>query len=548
MRISEARIFSFGKLQNKTFQFAPGINVVYGENEAGKTTLHDFLGAMLFGMEKGRGRAAAGDPYHRYAPWHAPSYYSGAIRFFVEGRPFYLERNFYHKEKREILKNEADGEELSVACGDLQMLLGGVSKAAFENTHNIPQTGAIPGKDLANLLAEYFSDAAESGDSSIQVARAQNLLEAKRKALHQKLKQVKEEKNQEIHQMMIEKELLERDCRSLQSDLAEAERELAALKRMREKEMEEEPPALQERTQDGRESFKEQQKRPRSALGAALLICALAFILNGVAYYGFRYPTPLFLGIGALSALLSAMAVFGLKEQKRTRRENRERAEATENAREAEDVREAESRKTAVYYGSAAMAQSERMLGQLRDTLSEKETRRYNLIEKIEAAKFPEAEEQVLQTNLKAVELASAEIARLSKEFYEEVQDELNGAVSGWVFRMTGGRYDRVSVTAEGKLQIHTDGMELPPEALSRGALEQIYVALRLAAGEMLTKEEPLPVFLDETFSMFDDRRLEQALAALAQKKEQIFIFTCQQREIEILEKLGITYHKIVLG
>ena len=64
----------------------------------------------------------------------------------------------------------------------------------------------------------------------------------------------------------------------------------------------------------------------------------------------------------------------------------------------------------------------------------------------------------------------------------------------------------------------------------------------------MITKEEPLPVFLDETFSMFDDRRLEQALAALAQKKEQIFIFTCQQREIEILEKLGITYHKIMLG
>ena len=44
---------------NKKIIFAPGINVIYGANEAGKTTLHDFLTAMLFGMEKGRGRGSA---------------------------------------------------------------------------------------------------------------------------------------------------------------------------------------------------------------------------------------------------------------------------------------------------------------------------------------------------------------------------------------------------------------------------------------------------------------------------------------------------------
>ena len=135
MNINEARIFNFGKLQNTVFSFTPGINVIYGENEAGKSTLHDFLTAMLFGMEKGKGRAAAGEKYARYEPWHAPSYYSGALRFSVEGKPVYLERNFYHKEKKEILRNEADGEELSIAYGDLKVLLGGMSKEAFENTH-----------------------------------------------------------------------------------------------------------------------------------------------------------------------------------------------------------------------------------------------------------------------------------------------------------------------------------------------------------------------------------------------------------------------------
>ena len=154
MQIKEAEIFSFGKLMNKKITFAPGINVIYGANEAGKTTLHDFLTAMLFGMEKGRGRGSAVSGYRRYEPWHAPAYYSGALRFAVGGRPFYLERNFYHREKRDILRNEADGEELSVAYGDLTMLLGGIHKETFANTFDIPQSGAATGKELSDTLAE----------------------------------------------------------------------------------------------------------------------------------------------------------------------------------------------------------------------------------------------------------------------------------------------------------------------------------------------------------------------------------------------------------
>ena len=57
MQIDRAAIFRFGKLADRTVDFAPGINIVYGKNEAGKTTLHAFLTAMLFGLEKGRGRA-----------------------------------------------------------------------------------------------------------------------------------------------------------------------------------------------------------------------------------------------------------------------------------------------------------------------------------------------------------------------------------------------------------------------------------------------------------------------------------------------------------
>lgn len=57
MQIREADIVRFGGLNRQKIVFGPGINIVCGSNESGKTTLHRFLTAMLFGMEKGRGAA-----------------------------------------------------------------------------------------------------------------------------------------------------------------------------------------------------------------------------------------------------------------------------------------------------------------------------------------------------------------------------------------------------------------------------------------------------------------------------------------------------------
>ena len=219
MQIKEARVFNFGKLQNQDYQFSPGINVIYGPNEAGKTTLHTFLLAMLFGMDKSRGRAAAGDVYTRYEPWHAPAFYSGAIRFSVEGRPFYLERNFYHREKRELLRNEADGEESSVAYGDLAMLLGGIDKETFGNTYDVPQCGVLEGKELAAILSEYLTDVAESGDGGTHVAKAVATLENRKKEFNTDIRKLQEQRQKEKRELEIEQELLERDCRTLRLEI-----------------------------------------------------------------------------------------------------------------------------------------------------------------------------------------------------------------------------------------------------------------------------------------------------------------------------------------
>ena len=69
MRILELHIDGLGKFQDRTVRFEYGMNLVYGKNEAGKSTLHTFIRCMLFGMERGRGRAARNYLFTRFETW-----------------------------------------------------------------------------------------------------------------------------------------------------------------------------------------------------------------------------------------------------------------------------------------------------------------------------------------------------------------------------------------------------------------------------------------------------------------------------------------------
>ena len=69
MIINKLNLKNFGRFQNEELILKQGINVIYGENESGKSTIHSFLQSMLFGMKRLRGRASRTDTYNKYAPW-----------------------------------------------------------------------------------------------------------------------------------------------------------------------------------------------------------------------------------------------------------------------------------------------------------------------------------------------------------------------------------------------------------------------------------------------------------------------------------------------
>lgn len=571
MQIDRAAIFRFGKLADRTVDFAPGINIVYGKNEAGKTTLHAFLTAMLFGLEKGRGRAKGTEGYLRYEPWHAPSYYSGALQFSVGGRPFYLERNFYHKEPRARLCNLADGEELSVAYGDLGMLLGGVTREAYENTCDIPQCRAVTGAELTGLLAEYLSDMSDGGNAGIRVTRAVEKLEQKKRSLQSQIKSEQEKREQQLQQLTVERRMLEEDCGRLRGQIEEAAADMRAYagmhpqvragQRLEDDRTAENAGKVESAESAGNawsagnarnsENAGTASDRERRTAGNGFLVksfligLAAAVGLAGNAWWYQRagYAPELFAAAEGILAILLGIGVAGI-----LRHRSAVQARAGENAKEPAEAPESVAAEDAVRIRLAeAEKQSRRLLAGLEETLAEKETRRCNLAEQLEACSGAGTRERELQLELDAVDMAKNEIIRLSREYGDERRDEINSAVSRYVSAITEGKYDLAEVDETGKLRVQTEGREVLPEALSRGTLEQFYFAFRMAVGSIVTQEEPLPLLLDETFAMYDDDRLRQTLRLLAANGTQTILFTCQRREQKLLEELGIAYHMIEL-
>ena len=101
--IQYLKLNNFGKFNKRELNLSEGINIIYGDNEAGKSTLHSFIRAMFFGVARLRGRAAANDVYSQYEPWENPGFYEGSMEFLTRGHKYRVDRVFQKNVKNVTL-------------------------------------------------------------------------------------------------------------------------------------------------------------------------------------------------------------------------------------------------------------------------------------------------------------------------------------------------------------------------------------------------------------------------------------------------------------
>lgn len=514
MIIKRITIKNFGKLHNRTLEFSPGMNVLYGENESGKTTTHTFVKSMLYGIHRQRGRAARKDAYTIYLPWENPSVYGGTLWFESGGKSFRLTRNFYKDALQSQLLCEDDGELLDIEQGDLDAVLGGVSETVYENTVSIAQLKSTTGVELVREVQNYMASYQGAGDSSVDLGRTAQMLKMNRKGFQVQADRRRKENEKEKAKLASNMEYIQKELEDLEEkneQTAEQEKMLYAGGG------ENEPSVLDERLE-----LLEKQLGKQKAV--QLLTAAAAAVCAAVLYLFLRQPLlcilPVFAGALALVVEESLKRRISAEAEKRKRQRSRLNEKQEKLRWNREKIEEEKKEKLTA-------------LSNLAEEYQEAEDHAY----------LPLAEE----LEIESLELAMKTIEMLSRDIHRQVGGRLRRRTSQILSEITGGKYTEILMDAELRMTVNTEGRTVSLEHLSRGTVEQIYFALRMAAGELLCGEERFPVILDEVFGMYDEERLAAVLSWLAKENRQVIICTCRQREMEILEKLNIPFSKASL-
>jgi uncharacterized protein YhaN len=138
--------------------------------------------------------------------------------------------------------------------------------------------------------------------------------------------------------------------------------------------------------------------------------------------------------------------------------------------------------------------------------------------------------------------LANHFLEQARGRFEAEYQPQVLRRASHYFDLLTGGRYPQVMAPLEGEsfLVINRQGSHVPPERLSRGTREQLYLALRFALIQEYSQEgRSLPLILDDILVNFDPYRARQAIRLLQEMSDshQLLLFTCHPHILNLIQE-----------
>ena len=526
MKLLRADIFGFGKFYRRSFSFQDGIHVISGPNESGKSTLHAFIGAMLFGLERSRGKAARNDLYSRYLPWEHDGAYGGSLSFESDDLTCAVERSLRSDKKSCRLTKEGQGSVLCASGKLPEEVLEGLTESVFSNTISIRQLRAAPEASLAEQLAMCFSDIRQSGDPSIHCDRALARLRAEKK---QREAQLDSGLDSAINRLTLEKLRLEKLLAdtSFRGRKAQLEEEIEDCLNQ----LDREPTA----SQDDGDALDENADRGRSPTAGPLI--AVLFILAAV----FLFINNLLLP-AALTGLAAVLVLFGTFLRSRSRSDAGPTAgqnAARQRKKERQDALRFRLKECRRLYQEASRRQWdwEQALEKLQDTEEE-----------LAALKEKAAAQDNIRLDIQAIGLAMSALTRLAGMQTSRLGPRLDRSLSRILSGLTGGAYQELSIDDSLNLSVRADGRTVLASSLSQGTLEQIWLALRLAAIDVLFPQGGLPLLLDDCFLAYDDDRLAHTLRWLAENYSgQVFIFTCQKREAALLKEEQIPFTLVEL-
>ena len=182
MKIDEIKINSYGKLKDKNINFKDGINIVYGDNEKGKSTLLNFIVNMFYGTSRNKKGREISD-YEKFKPWDTEEF-SGKIIYTLDNSSKYeVFREFgkknpkiYNEDMEDITKQYS----IDKNTGSQFFLeQTKVDEKTFTSTVVSYQNEVELDSQTQNVLLQKMANTSSTGDDSISYKKAIDRLNKK---------------------------------------------------------------------------------------------------------------------------------------------------------------------------------------------------------------------------------------------------------------------------------------------------------------------------------------------------------------------------------
>ncbi len=658
MKINKLKINSYGKLKEKEINFQDGINLIYGQNEAGKSTLIKFITNSFYGISKNKKGKEVSD-FDKYKPWSGEEF-SGKLEYELDNKEKYeIYRDFSKKNPKIFNENMEDiSKEFNIdknKGNEFFYEQTKIDEDLFLSTLAINQSEVKLENQAQNFLIQKIANLAQTGDDSISFKRvidrinrrqldeigtersrekpinivARNLQElTNEKENLEKYRNFKydfEDKENDLNDEILNLENENNFLREikLQNENEKIENEKIKIKENIEKENLEKINLLNNKINELKinnknilERYLEKNSKNKNnkinknkiknklikklniIFILLIIINILQFIIikNNIFKYIFLLTVPTFL----------IFYIFLINKEK-NKIKNNEKIEKNkfneinlqlmnlENEKKLIENNQKnnidELNKIKNEFNLKNNLEKEKIKNKYLNKIEKNKINNFINLNNLENINFEieknqknlnnkkielhtlnldkkniepqldnlsKIEEELVNNNNKMSTLQNLNISmNLAKEVLNEAYEKMKNSVtpkftenlSNNISNITNGKYDKVMFNeSEGLIVALENGDYVPVNRFSIGTIDQLYLSLRLSMINELS-DESVPIFLDEAFAFYDDDRLENILEYLNTKfsDRQIIIFTCTNREKNILKNKNIDYNYIEL-
>ena len=630
MKINKIKINSFGKLRNKEIEFKNGINILYGENESGKSTIMNFIKNTLYGISKNKKGKEISD-YDKYKPWGKEEF-SGKLEYTLDNNEKYeIYRDFNKKNPKIYNENSEDiSKEFNInkkTGNEFFYEQTKVDEELFLSTVGMLQSEIKLEKNNQNILVQKLANLASTGDDNVSYKRAIERINrrqldeigtdrSKEKPINLLKKQIQDLEINKINleQYQNKKYEIEENEKKLLNDLnnlknennyyneikllienKKIEKEKINIKEnekinLLKKEIEEKNKKTNiEKNKNNLKSKNKINKKIKIYFLFLIIInIILLFILKNKFKYIILISIPIYLIISLIIKNKTNKKIRNNINQEINEKINEIKIKENEinlikinNEKLENEIKKLnnefnlknnlELEKIKIKYKNLInenkMSEKNNYeninlkLGLIQSKINDTQIEIHKLKLEKESVeprldKLAQIEEQLNNNYEKlnnlnnlndSMEYAKNILEKSFEKMKNSVTPKFTNNLSETISQIFNNKYSKVKFNEENGLIVELEnGDYVPADRLSIGTIDQLYLSLRISMIDELS-EEKLPLFLDESFAYYDNNRLENALKYITNNLEsrQTLIFTCANREKEILDKMGITYNYI---